>query len=1407
MLLRFADWPLRAKMAALLAAASLLPLALWAAFDLRQDQARLLDSLKSLSEARGDQIVHELDSFHRGYQRSVDRIARFPDSAAYCADAADRRAARHGAMLGILLAYPASDAGIRGAALIDGAGRVVIATEAPLIGLDLSDRPVVRAALQGRAVISDPFISSPRSGSVPTIAYAAPMPGSDHRVGCVAMLWVRAASLWETVKASDALAGPGSFAVLFDHEGIRIAHTNSDEIVFRPGGPLDPATLDRLVAERRFGTRTRELLEDVRAFPEQFQRARAASPDRGVFRGFAPVNRTWNYGVARRFKTVPWTVFYMVPEAAVATAFAQATRERLLLALGVMAAAGLVGVAFAATILRPVRSLRQIAASIAGGDLAARVVDARGDEFGQLGRGFNAMAEQIQAHTSQLHAAHDELERRVGERTADLAQTAHRLEAEIAERSRMEAVLRERDAALHRAHVMSKLAHVITRPDGSFEIWSDTLPTLIGVAPAQMPLSTRAWLGLLHDEDRAKFRTASIKAAVTGASEDVEYRLKRGDATWIHVHQVIEPIPGQSDSAGRMRWFSTLQDVTEQKRAQEDLRESQHQLQAIIDNSAAVIYVKDLEGRYLLVNRRYSEIFDISNEAVLGKSDHDLFVKEVADAFRDMDQRVATADAPLIEEEIVPIGDEPHTYVSVKCPLRDRHGRVYGIVGISTDITDRKHAEDALRASEERTRLIIDTALDAVVTMDDQGLVTGWNPQAETTFGWTRVEVLGQSLAETIIPQRHRQAHRLGLERYLATGEANVLNRRIELIALRRDGGEFPIDLSITPLHSGSVPSFSAFIRDITDRKLAQARVQAQLERLTLLDQITRAIGERQDLQSIYQVAVRSLEERLPVDFCCVCRYDAATHALTVICVGSRSRPLALALAMTEHSGVAVDQNGLSRCVHGELVYEPDVAGLGFDFPKRLAEGGLRATICAPLQSESRVFGVLVAARCAPNAFSSQDCEFVRQLSGHVALAARQAELHAALQHAYDELRDSQQQVLQHERLRALGQMASGIAHDINNAISPAALYVENLIENEAGLSERGRGQLTTIARAIDDVAATVARMREFYRQREVQAALAPVQLNAVVKEVVDLTRARWSDMSLRQGVVIHVHTELADNLPVVPGVESELREALTNLVFNAVDAMPEGGTLSLTTRVVAPRDPNDRPARVAVEVRDSGGGMDEATRRRCMEPFFTTKGERGTGLGLAMVYGVAQRHGADVEIVSAIGRGTTICLSMPTLATSDLAAPAGAAAPTPARRLRLLLVDDDPVLLHSLSEMLGLDGHDIVEAAGGQTGIDAFAAALAAGHPFDAVLTDLGMPYVDGRRVAGEVKAMSGDTPVIMLTGWGRPFAANGETLPNVEQVLGKPPKMVEIRAALARLTRQAAPEQPHGMGDDHDS
>jgi PAS domain S-box-containing protein len=695
--------------------------------------------------------------------------------------------------------------------------------------------------------------------------------------------------------------------------------------------------------------------------------------------------------------------------------------------------------------------------------------------------------------------------------------------------------------------------------------------------------------------------------------------------------------------------------------------------------------------------------------------------------------------------------------------------------------------QDAGNGSEARYRTLFETLIEGFCTIemifDANGRPVDYrfleiNPAFEKQTGLRNAQ--GKSMRD-LAP--NHEAHWFELYGKVAqTGEpvhfeneAKALGRYYDVRAWRVGG---PDSRKVAILFN-----------DITEQKKAEGKLQAQLERLSLLQQITRAIGERQDLKSIFLVAIRTLEERLPLDFGCLCLYEPTDKHLTVTGLGLHSRELAVELALTEQSQIAIDENGLARCVRGQLVYEPDVNQVFFPFPQRLAKVGLRSVVAAPLLVESRIFGVLIAARREPHGFGSGECEFLRQLSEHVALAAHQAQLYGALQTAYEDLRQTREAVMQQERLRALGQMASGIAHDINNAISPVALYTDSLLEREPNLSAQGRDHLEIIRRAIHDVATTVARMREFYRKRESELSLAPVQLNELVPQVVDLTRARWSDMPQQRGVVIQLQTELADDPPVIMGVESEIREALTNLIFNAVDAMPEGGMLTLRTNVVA--NAAERSRQVQLTVIDTGAGMDEEARRRCLEPFFTTKGERGTGLGLAMVYGMVQRHGAEIDIESAVGQGTTMRLSF--------SAPAGAidvaarsqtvyAVPTD---LKILVVDDDPVLLKSLQDTLADDGHSVVTASGGQAGIDAVLAARAQGDPFHAVITDLGMPYIDGRQVCAAVKTAAPQTIVVLLTGWGRRFVADEGPPLHVDSVLSKPPKLRELREALARGLR----------------
>jgi CheY-like chemotaxis protein/anti-sigma regulatory factor (Ser/Thr protein kinase) len=265
---------------------------------------------------------------------------------------------------------------------------------------------------------------------------------------------------------------------------------------------------------------------------------------------------------------------------------------------------------------------------------------------------------------------------------------------------------------------------------------------------------------------------------------------------------------------------------------------------------------------------------------------------------------------------------------------------------------------------------------------------------------------------------------------------------------------------------------------------------------------------------------------------------------------------------------------------------------------------------------------------------------------------------------------------------------------------------------------------------------------------------------------------------------------ELGANLLPAAGIESEIREALINLVFNAVDAMPNGGILTLRTRTA--KLGSSKPE-VHVEVQDTGVGMDEETRRRCLEPFFTTKGERGTGLGLAMVYGVAQRHNAEIDIESTLGKGTIVRLNFPVASTTGDVAELAAPTPMPSR-LRILVVDDDPLLLKSLRDTLEVDGHLVTTANGGQAGIDAFLATEEHGECFSIVITDLGMPHVDGRKVASAIKGASPSTPVILLTGWGQRLVAEGDVPPHVDRVLNKPPKLRDLRSTLAELASNPA-------------
>ena len=578
---------------------------------------------------------------------------------------------------------------------------------------------------------------------------------------------------------------------------------------------------------------------------------------------------------------------------------------------------------------------------------------------------------------------------------------------------------------------------------------------------------------------------------------------------------------------------------------------------------------------------------------------------------------------------------------------------------------------------------------------------------------------------------------------------------------------------------------------EISERMRAEGALQRQFVRLSLLNQITQAISERQDTDSILHVVLRQLEEHLDIDLGIVGLLDAPGRALDVAAVCVKNTLLAHKLDLQKGSVIPLIETDFQLCKKGQTVTVVDSFKAKAPFMERLAATGWRSVVAVPLMVEEKLFGILIAARLKPDDFSSSDSEFLRMLSDHVALAAHQSRLHGDLEKAYNELRRSQATVLQQERLKALGQMASGIAHDVNNALSPVIGFAELILKGNYGLTQDVKKYLSHIRTAGEDIAHIVARLREFYRTREVNEALQQLNLNNLVEQVVDMTRPRWRDIPQSSGITIEVDTVLVDEVPRLAGIESEVREAITNLVLNAVDAMPNGGRITIQTSLL-PRDGQSNlkhPANVAIDITDTGTGMDEETRKHCLEPFFSTKGKRGTGLGLAMVYGVMERHEGLIEIQSEVGKGTTFRLIFPVRIQKPVVEQdtTFAAKVTP---MQILCIDDEALLRELLKEMLERDGHEVVLMDNGQSGIDEFRNATERQRPFDIVITDLGMPYLDGRQVAKNIKTQSPETPVVMLTGWGAFMKEDGTGPQDVDGILSKPPRSRELREMLRRFS-----------------
>jgi len=635
---------------------------------------------------------------------------------------------------------------------------------------------------------------------------------------------------------------------------------------------------------------------------------------------------------------------------------------------------------------------------------------------------------------------------------------------------------------------------------------------------------------------------------------------------------------------------------------------------------------------------------------------------------------------------------------------------------------ERRAAQVRLRERDAHYRSIVESSLDAIISMDEAGRIIEFNPAAESMFGRTRSQAHGSELAD-LIPERMRAQHRAGLARYVATGKTAIVGRRLEMTGLRADGSEFPIELAISRL-STALPHFIGSIRDLSERRRAeeaQQRACARIaEQASLLDGARDAIHVR-DLDHRISYFNKSAER--------MHGWAAADIAGQSVRERFFPDPAIFDAAMSE----LFERGGWQ----GELT----VAG----------HGGSRLTV------ESRWTLMLDTAN-RPRAVLVIDTDIT-------------------------ERKDLERRFFRAQRMESIGTLASGIAHDLNNVLAPVLMSIE-LLKDDTAADER--------LQIIEMIEASTRRGAEMVRQvlsfvRGVEGERTAVDIPRLVSDVEKIV----TDTFVKS---IIVRTDISGAIPTVLGDATQLHQVLVNLCVNARDAMPDGGTLSLSAsaqqldeREIG-LDASVRPgAYTVLRVTDTGSGISPQVIDRMFEPFFTSKPfGLGTGLGLSTSLAIVKSHGGFMRVESEVGRGSTFAVFLPAQG-MGVASVSTAAAPDLARGNGelVLVVDDEEALLMMTSLALESFGYRVLLAADGAEAI-----ALFSEHRADiaVVVTDMNMPVTDGFAVIRKIREITPDVRVIAASGLGPPTAAQ---VPGMVRFLPKPYTADTLRKAVTAALR----------------
>ncbi len=870
-------------------------------------------------------------------------------------------------------------------------------------------------------------------------------------------------------------------------------------------------------------------------------------------------------------------------------------------------------------------------------------------------------------------------------------------------------------------------------------------------------------------------------------------------------------------------------------------REMEGQLHGVIENTTSVIYIKDLEGKYLLVNRRWEELFEIKPDEMRGKTDYDFFPADVASAFRENDLRVIRENRVIEMEESVPLGDGIHTYISVKFPLKDMNGKVYGVGGVSTDITERTAQKNLLRKIQERYEEAQEVAKIGHWELDlvENNLI--WSKENCRVFG---DDIGASNTYETFLERVHPDDREFVNKAYTGSVE-NRTQYDIEHRLLMGDGSVKWVhercktfyDEKGTPLRSIGTT------QDITGRKLAEMRFKGIVEMAA--DAII-SINEKQEVTLFNPAAERvfgikagkvlgkHVEMLMPERFWSSHRAkveafldesDLPLQHRKVGMYGMRASgeefPLESYISKQEVGGETI-----MTVMMRDLSDQMESNDLRRKLSKAIAEAGEAIIITDrnavieyvnPAFSKITGYSLREALGNTPAMLksSAQDPKFYQEMwsvitAGEVwkgTLIDRRkdgsfypammsvAPIHddhgeithfVSLQQDMTEYKKLEQQFIQAQKMEAIGTLVGGIAHDFNNmlaALQGNVFLAKSKLDDPVSVGER----LDNVEKLSNRAAEIVRQLLTFARKDSVDRQMVP--LNSMAKEAIKLAKNAIPEN-------IEVVSDITDEPITVAADSTQLQQVIMNLLNNARDAVEE--TAFPAIKVSLKRyEPTEKflnlypeiggdQALAHLSVEDNGCGIPQALVSKVVEPFFTTKGVgKGTGLGLSMVYGAVQRHNGIFEVRSEPGEGTAIDIYLPLLVENVKDPSTDKMQVMNGQGEVVLLVDDDETLLDTVEEVLKKLNYLVVEATNGHAALEYFREHRG---EVSIILSDVVMPEMGGIELATAIREMDTQVPVVLMTGYDfSKRRGEVESLGNCK-VIDKP---VEV-ARLSRLVRK---------------